>query len=83
MSDKIYRLQGNNHDKMEYCHEEADTELVLLALEEQIDVVIIAKDAGVLVLLVWAYSRYHIRHKWYLKYDAEKYADICAICDFF
>ncbi len=47
------------------------------------DVVIVAKDIDVLVLLVWAYSQYHVRHKWYLKYDAEKYADTGVICDSF
>ena len=31
---------------------------------------------------VWAYNRYHVRHKCYFKYDAEKYANIRAICDF-
>ena len=33
-------------------------------------------------ILVLAYSQYSIRHKWYFKYDTEKYADVSAICDF-
>ena len=62
---KNYRILKN--DCLEEEYEEADTRLVLLALKEQTDVVIVAKDTDVLVLLVWAYSQYCIRHKWYFK----------------
>ena len=36
----------------------------------------------VLCLLVWAYSQFGIRNKWYMKYDHAKYADIAKICEY-
>ena len=80
--DKIHKLQQNSDQEEDCNHDEADTRLVLLALQQQTDVIIVAKDTDVLVLLVLAYKKYHVRHKWYFKYDAEKYADVGAICDF-
>ena len=76
VGDKIHKLQQNSDQ------EEADTRLRLLALQKQTDAIIVAQDTDVSVLLVWAYKKYHVRHKWYFKYDAEKYADVGAICDF-
>ena len=35
-----------------------------------------------LVLLVWTYTHYNIRHNCFFKYNAEKYANICKICDY-
>ena len=82
VGDKIHKLQQNSDQEEDCNHEEADTRLVLLALQQQTDAIIVAKDTDVLVLLVCAYKKYHVRHKWYFMYDAEKYADVGAICDF-
>ena len=54
---------------------------MLLVLQNHTDTITVAKDTNALVLLVWAYTKYHVRHKWYFKYDADKYADVGAICD--
>ena len=43
---------------------------------------IVSKDTDVLIILIWAYSQYHIKHNWYMKYDTHKYASIRKICEF-
>ena len=63
-------------------HEEADTRLVLHALLADSDVVVVAKDTDVLILLIWAYEQSSVGKKWYMKYDHNKYADISEICKF-
>ena len=80
VGDKIHKLQQNNEENCN--HADAGTRLVLLALQDQTDAIIVVKDTDVLVLLAWLYNKYHVRHKWYFKYDAEIYADVGAICDF-
>ena len=55
----------------------------LLASLFSTDVVVVAKDTDVLVLLVWAYAKYNVPRKWYFKYEADKFADVGAICDYF
>ena len=79
---KIYRFQEGQEKVNECNHEEADTRIILLASQENNDVVVVAKDADVLVLLVWAYTHHNIKHNWFFKYDAEKYVNICKICDY-
>ena len=64
-------------------HEEADYRLVLHALISEQDVVVVAKDTDVLVLLVWAYVHFNVRYKWYMMYEKGIYADISIICDYF
>ena len=80
---KIYRLQKDGDAEEKCNHEEADTRLVvLIAFKEQTDVVIVAKDTDVLVLLVWAYSFYNVKYKCYFKYDTEIFAGTSVICDY-
>ena len=55
---------------------------MLIAFKEQTDVVIVAKDTDVLVLLVWAYSFYNVKYKCYFKYDTEICAGTSVICDY-
>ena len=54
VGDKIHKLQQNSDQEEECIHEEADTRLVLLVLQEQVYIIIVAKDSDVLVLLVRA-----------------------------
>ena len=54
-----------------------------MALQKQTDVIIVANDTDMLMLLVWAYKKYHVRNKWYFRYYAEKYAVVGTICDLF
>ena len=63
-------------------HEEADIRLVKDALDAQNDTVIVPKDPYLLIIHIWAYSQYHIKHNWYMKYDTHKYASIRKICEF-
>ena len=62
-------------------HEEADTRLVKHVLDAQNDTVIVSKDTDVLIILIWAYSQYHIKENWYMKYDTHRYASIRKICE--
>ena len=64
-------------------HEEGDYRLVLHALISQQDVVIVAKDTDVLVLLVWAYVHFNIQFKWYMMYEKGVFAEISIICQYF
>ena len=64
-------------------HEEADYRLVLHALISQQDVVIVAKDTDVLVLLMWAYVHFRVQFKWYMMYEKGIFADISLICQYF
>ena len=60
--DKIYKFQ-EDQDKVNECnYEEVDTRIVLLASQEVNDVTVVAKDADVVVLLVWTYAHYNIKH---------------------
>ena len=78
--DKIYRFQ-EGQDKLNECNnKEADTRTILLAYQETNEIVVVAKDTNVLVLLVWAYAHYNMKHNWLFKYDAKKYANIRKIC---
>ena len=33
--------------------------------------------------MVWAYSKYEVKHKWYLKYDYDMFTDIKLIVEYF
>ena len=79
---KIYRFEEGQEKINECNHEEADTRIILLASQGTNDVVVVAKNTDVLVLLVWAYGHHNIKCNWFIKYDAEKYANICKICDY-
>ncbi len=78
-----YLLRDGRFSVLHNCnHEEADTRLVLHALLADSDVVVVAKDTDVLILLIWAYERKNVGKRWYMKYDHNKYADIGKICKF-
>ena len=80
--DKTLHLENGEETIIKSCsHEEADTRLVLHAIEQESDVVVVCKDTDVLMLLVWAYSSYKVTHNWYFKYEGEKYACIRTIVD--
>ena len=80
--DKIYRFQVGQEKVHECNHEEANTRIILLASQEANDAAVVTKDTDVLVLLVWAYAHYNIKHNWFFKYDAKKYANIRKIRDY-
>ena len=65
--DKIYRFQ-EDQDKVNECnHEEVDTTIVLLALQETNDVAVVSKYTNVLVLLVKAYAHHNIKRNWFFE----------------
>ena len=60
-------------------HEEADTRIVLHASLAEENVVVVAKDTDVLVLLVSEYSKLLPTQEWVMKYDTNKYTSISKI----
>ena len=68
-NDGVYRLHCCNH-------EEADTRIVLHALEEDTDVVIVANDTDVFILLLYAMTFKRNSCKWYTSFYTNEYIDL-------
>ena len=82
-NEKFPVLNGSAQE-MEKCnHEEADTRLILHAVKSTQDVVIVAKDTDVLVLMVWAFAFLNIKRKWVFRKDDGQFADVGEICSHF
>ena len=54
---KTYRVTTAIEELFDCNHEEADSRLVLHAIIDVSDVVVVAKDTDVLVLMVWGYAK--------------------------
>ena len=66
-----------------YCNnEEADSRIVLHASKSSGNVVIVAKDTDILMLLIYSYSTCEISKEWVLKYDTNSYANIGTVCKY-
>ena len=63
-------------------HKEADTRIILHALQEDTKVVVVSKDTDVLILLVYAYAKYKPTKEWYMKIDANKFSSIKSIVEY-
>ena len=63
-------------------HEEADTKMMVFALREDTDVVIVARDTDVLILMIYIYAKRKITSNLYMKYAAGKYANIGKIVEY-
>ena len=63
-------------------HEEADSRIALHASKSSGNVVIVAKDTGVLMLLIYSYSTCATLKEWVLKYDTNSYANIGTLCKY-
>ena len=57
-------------------HEEAETKTVLHALREKANVVVVARDTDVLVLMVYAYALKDIKDDWYMKIGKKKFVNV-------
>ena len=64
-------------------HEEADTRMVLHAILEDTNVVVVSKDTDVLVIMVYAFAKFEPSKEWYLKIDHKKYVDVKSIVNHF
>ena len=60
-------------------HEEVDTKMVLHALREKTNVVVVASDTDVLVLMVYAYALKDIKDDWYMKIGEKKFVNVRKI----
>ena len=63
-------------------HKETHTQMVLHAALSPEDVVVVATDADVLILMVYAYSVYMVKQRWVFRYENEKCADIEIISSY-
>ena len=61
-------------------HEEADTKIPLFASKANSNVVAVAADCDILVLLVNTYAINKPSFQWQMKYETNKYANIRDIC---
>ena len=83
-NEKTVKINNASVQALSDCnHEEADTRLVLHALLSEKDCVVVASDTDVLILLVWAYSRYQVENSWYFKYETGCFVNIRMICEYF
>ena len=81
--ERTIKIQDGQVIEMFNCnHEEADTRLILHSVLLEGDVIVVAKDTDVLIVMIWAYHALEIRYQWFMKYDHDKYAKIDAICKF-
>ena len=82
-SNATFRVCDGTVAEVDECnHEEADTRLILHAAASTQDVVIVAKDTDVLVLMVWAYVVLNVEQKWYFKKAHDKFVDVGEICSY-
>ena len=69
--DKTFKCMSGQVEIIFTCnHDEADTRLVLHALLCENDVVIVCQDTDVIILLIWVYVKFNMKH------EKERYADI-------
>lgn len=70
----------NHGQEMGECnHEEADTKIPLFASQSSKNVVAVAQDCDILVLLITAYATVKPKVKWQMKYAINSFADIESI----
>ena len=74
---KIWGMKtGEFEDRGECNHEEADTKIVIFACESNANVVAVAADCDILVLMIFAYANHRPEFEWQLRYDVYNYANI-------
>lgn len=79
--EKIWSLKENMVIEVGSCnHEEADTKIVLFACQSCNNVVAVATDCDVLVLMVTLYATTRPKNQWQMKYQSDKFANISDIC---
>ena len=67
--EKEYFISPAGNQVISVCnHKETDTGLVLHASKVDSDVAVVCKDADVLKIIIWAYSKLNITNNWYLTY---------------
>ena len=72
-TNETWKLASNSKEFLFTCdHEEADTRLVLHALMDDTNVVIVCKDTDVFILLVYVYSKQKPRNDWFMKMEHNK-----------
>ena len=73
-------ITADNIEKLDSCnHHEADTRVVLHAALSNCPVVIGGTDTDILILLVFAYSRFNPAEQWYMKTARDSFVEISKI----
>ena len=81
--EKTWKINEADFESSFLCnHEEADSRIVLHASQSTKNVVVVAKDTDVLVILVYAYLRVSPVNSWVMRYDSSKFANIGTIAGF-
>ena len=76
---EVYTV-GSDDSRLPCNHEEADTKLPLFAHLANNNVVAVATDCDVLVLLISLYAKKQPSFQWHMKYEKNKFANIADIC---
>ena len=78
--ERTFVIKNGQTSEIYNCnHEEADTRLILHALRENTDVVIVSQDTDVLVLMLHAYVVNNVSKSWYMQIEPTKFICIDKI----
>ena len=65
-----WRIDNKGYTSLPNCnHHEADTRIILHALNSEDEVIVVANDTDVLILLVYTYALHHLSRQWKMKVD--------------
>ena len=64
-------------------HHEADTRIILHALNSEDEIIVVANDTDVLILLVYAYALHRLSRQWKMKVDTNRYIEITTIGEYY
>ena len=59
-TEKCFTLSEGNHVISGFNHKSADTHIALHCCKVGFDFVVVCKDTGVLILMIWSYSKLNI-----------------------
>ena len=78
----IWSIRGDVVTEHGPCnHEEADTKIPLFASSAGCNVVCIAQDCDILILLIFAFANVRPEFRWQLRYEYAKFAEVNSIYD--
>ena len=65
-----WNINGDEVTQIFECnHEEADTRMVLHAALSSEEVVVVVAGTDVLILMIYAYSKFMVKQRWVFRYD--------------
>ena len=77
-----WQIDNEGYTSLLNCNpHEADTRIILHALNSEDEVIVVANDTDVLILLVYAYALHRLSRQWKIKVDTNRYIDIKTIVE--